>query len=367
MNLRQSLKKDFGIEVLVEGGNGLRDDPFVIEPCSAMDATRAQLNLLRGLGRGRRELWRLLQVESVAPAVQRLRIQTVLFTRDQIINETRGYYFDVRRVDGMPDAGTALIEWVDSRTTFSAIYQIGWLHFDRAINNSRDGAALDTSLFYSGIGAKATIYVYGQTTQELPLAEARAKELQSVCSQVQAVHANAESPWPIWLIEPFALQHFLVGADMSVVGVAVLGRQCLKLRLTYLDDPKMRELMSDTVRELARLALKSKPAHDWAFVNEFGESKCFVDESSIEKRGEIARVLVKYSLVPPGTNKRNNQEVAAMLNIEEYDLRAGAFRVQQIVFEYTDGTESTPLISDQAWQPAGGDNQHTLMFLRKLN
>src|SRR5262245_39801886 len=39
MNLRQSLKADFGIEVLVEGGSGLPDDPFVIEPCSAMEAT----------------------------------------------------------------------------------------------------------------------------------------------------------------------------------------------------------------------------------------------------------------------------------------------------------------------------------------
>jgi hypothetical protein len=59
MNLRQSLKADFGIEVLVEGGSGLPDDPFVIEPCSAMEATRTQLNLLRGLERGRGELWRI--------------------------------------------------------------------------------------------------------------------------------------------------------------------------------------------------------------------------------------------------------------------------------------------------------------------
>ena len=116
MNLRQLLKADFGIEVLVQGGTGLPEDPFVIEPCSAADATRTQLNLLRGLERGRGEQWRLLEAAPVAPAVQRLRIKTVLFTRDEIINETRGYYFDVSQVDGVPDAGTPLIEWGDPRT-----------------------------------------------------------------------------------------------------------------------------------------------------------------------------------------------------------------------------------------------------------
>ena len=67
--------------------------------------------------------------------------------------------------------------------------------------------------------------------------------------------------------------------------------------------------------------------HDWAVVNEFGDSKCFVDRNSIDKRGDIARALVMYSLVPPGADKRNNKEVVAMFNVEEYDLRAGAFRV----------------------------------------
>jgi hypothetical protein len=184
MNLRQLLKADFGIEVLVQGGTGLADDPFVIEPCSATDATRTQLNLLRGLERGRGELWRLLEAEPVAPAVQCLRIKTVLFTRDEIINETRGYYFDVSQVDGVPDAGTPLIEWGDPRTTFSAMYQIGWLNFDRATPNNQSKDVLDTSLHYSSVAAKATIYIYDSAdpfTQERSPVERRAKELQSVC------------------------------------------------------------------------------------------------------------------------------------------------------------------------------------------
>jgi hypothetical protein len=181
-------------------------------------------------------------------------------TSAQIISETRALYFHVSRVDGVPDAGVPFIEWTDPRARFCAVSQIGWLHFDGAINNSQDEAALDTSLFYSGAGAKAAIYVYGaidRSPGEAALNECRAEELRSICSQVHATHRNAETPWPVQLAEPFALQHFLIGEDISVVGVAILGQHFLKLRLTYFDDLKMRGLMSDTVRELARLALKS--------------------------------------------------------------------------------------------------------------
>jgi len=110
--------------------------------------------------------------------------------------------------------------------------------------------------------------------------------------------------------------------------------------------------------------MQHKSTHDWAVVNEFGDSKCFVDRNSIEQRGEITRALVMYSAVPPGTDKRNNKKVAAMLNVEEYDLRAGVFRIQQIVFQYIDGTESEPLSTDLKWRPATGGNQRTLRFLQ---
>jgi hypothetical protein len=196
-------------------------------------------------------------MEPVVTAVQRLRIETVLFTQDQIINETRSYYFDVSRVDGVPDAGTPFIEWTDPRTTFSAIYQIGWLHFDRAIDNAQSKDVLDTSLQYSSINAKAGIYVYDafdQSLRELPPAERRAKELHAVCAQVREFNPNAEAPWPVSTVEPFALQAFLSGEDMTIAGIAVLGRVFLKLRLTFIDDWKMRELMSVTVHDLVRLA-----------------------------------------------------------------------------------------------------------------
>ncbi|MBN9601094.1 MAG: hypothetical protein J0G28_15660 [Afipia sp.] len=259
MTIREALKADFGIDVLIRGGSGRIADPFVIEPCSSRYATRTQLNLLRGLGRGRQELWRLLESEAVPEVVstiQKLRIETVAFTQDQIVSEVRSLYFDVSHVDGTPDASAPLIEWSDPRIAFCAPSQIGWLHFDGTIDNSQGDAILDTSLLYSALGAKAAIYIYGAADGRMEGAsssEIRERELQLVCNQVLAAHPDAKTPWPVHVAEPFVLQHFLIGEDMSIAGIAMLGSHCLKLRLTYSDDLKMRELMLNTIAELAKL------------------------------------------------------------------------------------------------------------------
>jgi hypothetical protein len=116
---------------------------------------------------------------------------------------------------------------------------------------------LDTSLQYSSIGGKATIYVYDasdRSLRELRPAERRAKELQAVCAQVRTYDPNAEAPWPVYTVEPVALQAFLSGENMTIAGIAVLGKVFLKLRLTFFDDFKMRELMRETVHDLVRLA-----------------------------------------------------------------------------------------------------------------
>jgi hypothetical protein len=78
--------------------------------------------------------------------------------------------------------------------------------------------------------------------------------LKNVCDEIRAIHPNVEAPWPIHIVEPFALQALLSGEKMTIAGVAVLGRVFLNLRLTFFDDLKMRELMHETVQEVVRLA-----------------------------------------------------------------------------------------------------------------
>jgi len=85
------------------------------------------------------------------------------------------------------------------------------------------------------------------------------KELERTCDAVRSSHPNAKMPWPVHLLEPFALQHFLIGEDLSVAGVAIVGKHFVKVRLTYFDDAKMRELMHGSLRELSHLVALASP------------------------------------------------------------------------------------------------------------
>ena len=106
-------------------------------------------------------------------------------------------------------------------------------------------------------------------------------------------------------------------------------------------------------------------AADWVVINEFGRSKVYVDNDSIERNGASARLAVKYVLVPHGTDKRNGKPVKEMLLLEEYETRTGNFRVHRIVFTYADGEIALPLETEPVWVPASGGNEITLNYIRQ--
>ena len=105
---------------------------------------------------------------------------------------------------------------------------------------------------------------------------------------------------------------------------------------------------------------------DWALVNKFGDSRTYVDRASLQQAGSLVMATVRYALNPPGTDKRNGKPVKEMLMQEEYDTKAGRFRVHRILFTYTDGTPSTPLSTEPTWCAATASNLKTLQFLRGL-
>jgi hypothetical protein len=109
------------------------------------------------------------------------------------------------------------------------------------------------SLFYSTIGAKATLFICqpsGAAAAAPVGIERCAAELKSTFAQITSLYPNAECPWDVAIIEPLLLQHFLIGDHLSVAGVADLGKHLLKFRLTFQDDLKMRELMNLSIVDL---------------------------------------------------------------------------------------------------------------------
>ena len=103
---------------------------------------------------------------------------------------------------------------------------------------------------------------------------------------------------------------------------------------------------------------------NWLIANTFGDSKTYIDKTTIVSKGQLVAANVIYVLVPYGTDKRNNKAVKQMRMREEYDLSKGTFRVHSLAFVYDDDTDSAPLAADLEWKAANAGNAKTLEALR---
>lgn len=247
MNVRELLKRDHGIDVRISAGTGRRDDPYVVESCGAVEAALTQVRLLCGIARGLGELWRIIEWKpsDVGSATEVIRIEALRFTPTQIETTTRGVYFNTRVVVGTPHSLHPLTSWRGPPGSPILPYELGWLHFDETISNAPSADTFDQTILYSGAGAKASVYVYVRSA-----ADAGTRDEELKLASAMLLNADLEDPWPVIEMGPFAMKFFLSGSDVTAVGVAVSGLYFVKVRLTYFDDPKMRELMNSTLKAL---------------------------------------------------------------------------------------------------------------------
>jgi hypothetical protein len=249
MSLRDRFKQDHGLDVRIDRGSGTRGDPFVLDACGEADAALGQLHLLRCVGRGLGQLWRIVEwlPTELGSATEVIRVESVTFTETQIVTETRGVYFDTRAVDGSPRTRHPLQVWSGPGGVLTLPYELGWLHFDQSMDNAAAGEArFDQTVMFSGQGAKAAVYVYGPAAGDA-VAEAEA-EFERAAATAKA--GGVEDPWGVFRVGPFAAKFLLTGPDMTVVALAVQGDHFVKVRLTHFDDRKMRELMRATLGAL---------------------------------------------------------------------------------------------------------------------
>lgn len=249
MNIKELLKQDQGIEVRISAGTGHRDDPFLVEKCTTEESALTQVQLLRGIARGRDELWRIKEWGAcdAGSATEAIHIEALWFTPAQVLTETRDIYFDTRAVTGNPYSLHPLTSWQGPPGTLTLPYELGWLHFDEVLNNTHSTETFDQTIHYSCPGAKASIYVYAKSDSDAEIA--RITELKRASDIL--LNSELEDPWPVVEIGSLAMKFFLSSSNITAVGVAVSGSYFVKLRLTFIDDPKMRELMNSTLMTLS--------------------------------------------------------------------------------------------------------------------
>lgn len=231
------------VSLIVRGG-GKRDSPFVLAPCPAGAAAGAMLAWLRGFGIHHRLWWRIIAWDMEGPGRESIATETVEFTETEIVTSRMRYHFDVSAVEGDPRLEHPRIAWIGPEG-FTLPYELGWLHFDGGRVNSDVPGDLDLSFAYSALESKGTVFFYNRR----PSGKSMAEELREVVAVINA--GNPHHSWPEQELGPFLTKFFNIGQDLSLVAVAQYGPFFIKLRLTFRDHYKLREMMSGVLQALS--------------------------------------------------------------------------------------------------------------------
>jgi len=213
-------------------GSGRRADPFVMPAGAAEEVALNRLHAIRDVEKSLGNDWRLLEWTSEGPGHECIRFLRRVFTEDQVITDRIAFHFDVSAVEG-PSPPLEPLVWCSGVSGLCLPNDFAWLHFDTAIDKAGPGEPEDISLFYSGCIGKATLYVYGECDPADDAAVER--EAAGAFDMARGFLAGSKAPWPARQEPPFHGRHLIHGDDISYVGVAAVGGQFVKLRLTLRD------------------------------------------------------------------------------------------------------------------------------------
>jgi hypothetical protein len=172
MNLRDMLKRDFGLELKISGGHGLsRDDPIVVLNSNPLDASMTEMHVLRALGKEHSIIWRTLartSVENDRVSLEQITIEKIESIASEISIQRMNYFFDVSMAVARGKFLPTVIAFSDKGSMLGLPYELGWLHFDGVTDHEPAAAGLVQSIAYGAPGIKATVYVYDRMLTDIP-------------------------------------------------------------------------------------------------------------------------------------------------------------------------------------------------------
>jgi len=99
MELKELLKKDFGVELPISGGFGNSImNSIIIHKIDRNDKVEIEHFVLKCLGQGRGVEWEILGAETVRfedRTIDKVKIKTRELTENEIITQTENFYFDI--------------------------------------------------------------------------------------------------------------------------------------------------------------------------------------------------------------------------------------------------------------------------------
>lgn len=104
INLRELLKKDFGMDFPISGGLGnSKESPIIIHYQKPNDYVGVEYGVLRCLGAGRKIEWKILDqalIDYNGREIDQIKIEAKKTTETEIITQVENYYFDITECFG---------------------------------------------------------------------------------------------------------------------------------------------------------------------------------------------------------------------------------------------------------------------------
>lgn len=250
MNLKDTLKRDFGLELKISGGNGLSpDDPIIVLNSNPLEASMTEMHILRAKGKERSIIWRTLartSIKSDQLSLEEIKIETIEATASKLTE--KNYYFDVSMAVARGKVLPTVIVFSDESSKLGLPYEIGWLHFD-GVTEYDASTGLGQSIAYGAPGMKATVYVYDRLRTDIPSdidASIVRNELEAAVSELMEANPTAK-PLGEANIKNLLIQTFDIDGEFGVVALGVFRGKFIKLRITCVRDPLAFEVLNQSI------------------------------------------------------------------------------------------------------------------------
>jgi hypothetical protein len=265
IDLAERIRKDFGFEVSVIGGNGSRTNPwYIIEP----DSERAALHtmqLLTAFSSIQNALWRFDKSQPLdeAPGQLRVVIERIRFQDDTPVAERVPYYFQF----DMPVAQVnplVVLGCVQPQVGLVLPYQLGWMHYQGATESMPlDVSGTGYAAPYGAPGIEATVFLYRSSNsfagrnldiQDIANEFAEADKVLQIHSgsvaigEEQTVHPEqARLPWKV-------RSYTTVEGGTAFLMLTAAGDHFIKVRMSAKPDAKIGECAQASFEEMLHIA-----------------------------------------------------------------------------------------------------------------
>lgn len=247
-SIKNTLMSDFGMELNIAGGNGQSDKPIVVLDENPEDALRTQLQVLTGLGEGRRVQWKVLEstpFPSIESRVNQVRIETKQLTETEIISQVENYYFDTSAA-GDQSNSINLTVYTHPQTGVQFPFELGWLHFDRLIDHEPGEAGAGQTVRYIAPGIEASFHLYDKQLPDIPGSIDSMEVQQEFLENLRDLKQANPLAEPIG--EPeigggFLIHKFVNLKYFSLVGLTVCSGSFVKYRITYIGEAFIQQVV----------------------------------------------------------------------------------------------------------------------------